>query len=140
RRGAYPLALRHRLRRRRAGRPCLTTGQADVFGGEIPATPYADNRGDRIGRAILKARRPGCPAVILGGHGLFAFGPDPVAAVKAARLAEYFARLNCFALLLGRSAGRELTGLAAAEVRKWNRRYQGGGYGQEPARRGVSRR
>ena len=43
--------------------PLCLTAIADEFGGEIPCTPYVDNEGDAIGRAILRitpARRQSC--------------------------------------------------------------------------------
>lgn len=115
-----------------AGMPitCLTTGQADVFGGEIPVTPYVDNQGNNIGKAIIKAYRPGCPAVVLGQHGLFAFAETPEKAVLSAKLTEYFARINFLAFLLGKAAGKKITPLMEKEIKKWYRRYHGGGYGQ----------
>lgn len=109
---------------------CLTTGQADIFGGEIPVTPYADNQADNIGKAIIKAYRPGCPAIILGQHGVFAFAESPEKAVLAAKLTEYFAQINLFGLLLGKAAGRKVLPIAEKEIQKWYRRYHGGGYGQ----------
>jgi len=116
-----------------AGLPvaCLTTGQADIFGGEIPVTPYVDNQADHIGEAIAAAYRPGCPAVILGRHGVFAFAETPKKAVLAARLTEYFAGINLQAILLGRAFGQEIPALRPEEIKKWFDRYHGGGYGQE---------
>jgi len=109
---------------------CLTTGQADIFGGEIPVTPYADNKEDNIGQAIVKAYRPGCPAVILGQHGVFAFDESPYKAVLAARFTDYFARINLFAILLGKTLRKKILPLTDKEIEKWYRRYHGGGYGQ----------
>ena len=109
---------------------CLTTGQADIFGGEIPVAPYADNQADNIGKAIIKTCRPGCPAIVLGQHGVFAFAESPEKAVLAARMTEYFAQINLFGLLLGKAAGRKVLPMAEKEVQKWYRRYHGGGYGQ----------
>jgi L-ribulose-5-phosphate 4-epimerase len=110
---------------------CLTTGQADVFGGAIPVTPYADNRTDNIGKEIVKAYRPGCPAIILGQHGVFAFDESPEKAVLAAKLTEYFAQINLFGLIIGKAAGRNVRPMPEAEIQKWYRRYHGGGYGQK---------
>ncbi len=59
------------------GRPipvCLTA-IADQFGAEIPCTPYVDNEGDHIGQAILR-RRNRAPAILLGNHGVFAWGKN----------------------------------------------------------------
>ena len=111
--------------------PCLTTGQADIFGGEIPVTPYADNQADNIGKAIIKAYRPGCPAIILGQHGIFAFDENPEKAIRAAKLTEYFAQINLLGLLLGKASGRKVLPMAEKEIQKWYRRYHGGGYGQK---------
>ena len=113
---------------------CLTTGQADIFGGEIPVTPYTDNQADNIGKAIIKAYRPGCPAIILGQHGVFAFDESPEKAVLAAKLTEHFARINLSGLLLGKTAGRSVLPLPEEEIQKWYRRYHGGGYGQRRKR------
>jgi L-ribulose-5-phosphate 4-epimerase len=110
--------------------PCLTTGQADIFGGEIPVTPYADNQADTIGKTIIETYRPGCPAIILGQHGVFAFAESPEKAVLAAKLTEYFARINFFGLLLGKAAGRDVLPMPEEEIQKWYRRHHDGGYGQ----------
>jgi L-ribulose-5-phosphate 4-epimerase len=64
--------------------PCLTA-IADEFGGEIPFAPYVDNLGDHIGEAILKYRTYS-PAVLLGRHGGFAFGPRPPGLLSWRRL------------------------------------------------------
>ena len=109
---------------------CLTTGQADIFGGEIPVTPYVDNQADHIGKAIMKVHRPGCPAIILGQHGVFTFDENPEKAVLAAKLTEYFAQINFFGLILGKAAGRKVLPMAEKEIHKWYRRYHNGGYGQ----------
>lgn len=111
--------------------PCLTTGQADVFGGEIPVTEYVDNKSDNIGRAILKNVKPGCPAIILGKHGVFAFDSTPEKAVFAAQMTEYFAKINLFAIILGKSLGKGIKELPASEIKKWYERYHGKGYGQK---------
>ncbi|MCM8814545.1 MAG: class II aldolase/adducin family protein [Candidatus Omnitrophica bacterium] len=111
--------------------PCFTTGQADVFGGEIPVTEYADNKSDNIGKMILKHIKPGCPAVIAGKHGLFAFDSTPEKAVFAAHMAEYFAKINLLAIILGNSTGKKLKSLPESEIKKWYERYHGKGYGQK---------
>ncbi|MCX7706217.1 MAG: class II aldolase/adducin family protein [bacterium] len=111
--------------------PCLTTGQADVFGSEIPVSEYADNKSDNIGKAILKYRKPGCPAVILGKHGVFTFDTSPEKAVFAALMTEYFAKINLFAIILGNLKGKKLSPLSETEIKKWYERYHGKGYGQK---------
>jgi L-ribulose-5-phosphate 4-epimerase len=111
--------------------PCLTTGQADVFGGEIPVSDYADNRGNNIGKSILNYKREGCPSIILGSHGVFSFDITPEKAVFAALMTEYFAKINLFAIFLGKTKGIEVKPMVQAEIEKWYKRYHGGGYGQK---------
>jgi L-ribulose-5-phosphate 4-epimerase len=108
-----------------AGRPipCALTAMADEFGGEIPCAPYADNEGDHIGEAILAARTR-APAVLLENHGVFAFGPTPTAAVKAAAMAEDAAKTLALATRLG-----DPHPLPPVEIEKWWTRYHEG-YGQ----------
>jgi L-ribulose-5-phosphate 4-epimerase len=64
--------------------PCILTAIADEFGGAIPCAPYIDNEGDHIGQGILEHRRPGAPAILLGNHGVFAWGSSVKDALKAA--------------------------------------------------------
>ena len=107
------------------GRPipvCLTA-IADQFGAEIPCTPYVDNEGDQIGQAILRYRNR-APAILLGNHGVFAWGPTPREALKVAVMTEDVAKTVHLALQLGQP--REL---APEEVKKWYDRYRYG-YGQ----------
>ncbi len=111
--------------------PCLTTGQADIFGGEIPVTGYVDNRSDNIGKEILKHRKNGCPAIILGKHGVFAFDSTPEKAVFIAQMVEYFAKINLFAIILTNYTGKPIKSLPAGEIKKWYERYHGKGYGQK---------
>src|SRR5579859_835349 len=54
--------------------PAYLTAIADEFGTEIPCAPYVDNAGDHIGEAIIAAAGKS-PVVLLGNHGVFAFGP-----------------------------------------------------------------
>ncbi len=111
--------------------PCYSTGHADLFGGEIPCAPYADNTGDRIGEAVCRWRRPGCPAVLAGKHGVFAFDATPEKAVKAAVLAEFAALTARGALAIGEALGKEPAPLPPAQIKLWYDRYHGGGYGQK---------
>lgn len=107
------------------GRPiplCLTA-IADEFGGEIPCAPYVDNEGDHIGQAILK-HRGRAPAIILGNHGVFAWGATPDAALKAAIMTEDVAKTVFLAFQLGQPAP-----LPPDEAEKWYARYHGR-YGQ----------
>ena len=112
--------------------PCLSTGHADVFGGDIPVTPYTDNKGNNIGETILKFYRKKCPAIIVGRHGIFAFGPSPQEAVKIAILTEHVAQISFGGLILGKLIkGKEVLPLPDKEIEKWYSRYHGGGYGQD---------
>jgi L-ribulose-5-phosphate 4-epimerase len=108
-----------------AGRPipCALTAMADEFGGEIPCAPYADNEGDHIGEAILAARTR-APAVLLAGHGVFAFDATPAKAVKAAAMVEDAAKTLAIATGLG-----DARPLPAEEIEKWWTRYHAT-YGQ----------
>jgi len=112
------------------GRPipvCLTA-IADQFGAEIPCTPYVDNEGDHIGQAILKHRNR-APAILLGHHGVFAWGTTVRDALKVAVMTEDVAKTAHLAALLGQP--RELP---PEEVKKWYDRYRHG-YGQPSAAR-----
>jgi len=80
--------------------PLALTAIADEFGGEIPCTPYVDNEGDHIGQAILQHRGRG-PAILLGSHGVFAWGDSPGAALKAAVMVEDVAKTILLAEQLG---------------------------------------
>lgn len=108
-----------------AGKPiplCLTA-IADEFGAEIPCTPYVDNQGDHIGRAILEHRNR-APAILLANHGTFAWGDSPRAALKAAVMTEDVAKTVYLAMQIGRP--REIP---PEEAEKWYDRYHSR-YGQ----------
>ncbi len=104
--------------------PVVLTAIADEFGAEIPCAPYVDNEGEHIGEAIL-AHRNVSPAMLLGNHGVFAWGSAPAAALKAAVMVEDVAKTVWLALQMGTPVA-----LPPAEVAKWNDRYQNR-YGQE---------
>lgn len=104
--------------------PCVLTAIADEFGGEIPCAPYVDNEGDHIGEAILAHKNDRAPAILLGNHGVFAWGDSPRAALKAAIMVEDVARTVWLAMQMG-----EPNALLPAEVEKWWDRYQNR-YGQ----------
>lgn len=104
--------------------PAYLTAIADEFGGEIPCAPYVDNVGDHIGEAVIAAAGKS-PVVLLGNHGVFAFGPTVAAAFKAAVMVEDVARTCHLALQLGQPEP-----LPASEVRKWYDRYHST-YGQK---------
>src|SRR3972149_2637190 len=85
-----------------AGKPiplCLTA-IADEFGQEIPCAPYIDNEGDHIGEAIIRYRGR-APAILLGNHGVFAWGGNPPAALKAAVMVEDVAKTVHLAMQIG---------------------------------------
>ncbi len=78
---------------RREPIPCVITGMADEFGGEIPVGPFAIIGDDSIGRGIvatLDGHRS--RAVLMANHGVFAIGKDAADAVKAAVMCEDVAR------------------------------------------------
>lgn len=82
--------------------PCVITGMADEFGGEIPVGPFAIIGDDSIGRGIvatLDGHRS--RAVLMQNHGVFTIGRDPTDAVKAAVMCEDVARTVHIARQLG---------------------------------------
>jgi len=103
--------------------PVCLTAIADQFGAEIPCTPYVDNEGDHIGQAILRYRNRS-PAILLGHHGVFAWGRTVRDALKVAVMTEDLAKTVHLAMQLGQP--RELP---ADEIKKWYDRYRHG-YGQ----------
>ncbi|HMS54904.1 MAG TPA: class II aldolase/adducin family protein [Fimbriimonadaceae bacterium] len=103
--------------------PLVLTAIADEFGAEIPCTPYVDNEGEHIGEAILKHRNR-APAILLGNHGVFAWGDSPRSALKAAVMTEDVAKTVFLAMQLGQPHP-----LSAEEAEKWYDRYQNR-YGQ----------
>jgi L-ribulose-5-phosphate 4-epimerase len=91
-----------------AGRalPCryealLRFGYAD----DIPVVPWAPRGSAASVAGILDALRnhPGTPAVLLGNHGVLAFGPSPEAAAAVAVAVEESARVEVLAASLGGS-------------------------------------
>jgi L-ribulose-5-phosphate 4-epimerase len=103
--------------------PCVLTAISDEFGGEIPCAPYIDNEGDHIGEAILKYRGRG-PAILLGNHGVFAWGETVEKALKAAIMIEDVAKTVHLSYQLGQPVP-----IDPAEVEKWWDRYHNR-YGQ----------
>jgi L-ribulose-5-phosphate 4-epimerase len=103
--------------------PCVLTAISDEFGGEIPCAPYIDNEGDHIGEAILKYRGRG-PAILLGNHGVFAWGETVEKALKAAIMIEDVAKTVHLSYQLGQPIQ-----IDPAEVEKWWDRYHNR-YGQ----------
>ena len=82
--------------------PCVITGMADEFGGEIPLAPFSIIGDESIGRAIvatLTGHRS--RAVLLANHGVFTIGSNGRDAVKAAVMCEDAARTVHLAEQLG---------------------------------------
>lgn len=111
--------------------PVYSTSHADIFGHEIPCTPYADNQKDHIGKIILRRRKPGCPAILLGRHGVFVFEESVSRAIKTAILVEYVARTSREALELSKILKKPLKPFSKKEAKKWYDRHHGGCYGQK---------
>lgn len=73
--------------------PCVITGMADEFGGEVPVGPFAVIGDDTIGRGIVETLRGHrSRAVLMQNHGPFTIGKDARDAVKAAVMVEDVAR------------------------------------------------
>jgi L-ribulose-5-phosphate 4-epimerase len=103
--------------------PLVLTAIADEFGAEIPCAPYVDNEGEHIGEAILKYRNRS-PAILMGNHGVFAWGSSPKSALKAAIMTEDVAKTVWLACVLG-----EPRVIPPEEAEKWYDRYHNR-YGQ----------
>lgn len=103
--------------------PLVLTAIADEFGAEIPCAPYVDNEGEHIGEAILQHRNR-APAILMGNHGVFAWGDSPRAALKAAIMTEDVAKTVHLALQIGTPLP-----IPPAEAEKWYDRYHNR-YGQ----------
>jgi L-ribulose-5-phosphate 4-epimerase len=106
--------------------PVCLTAIADEFGDVIPCAPYVSNQGDEIGRSILE-NRTSAPAVLLGRHGVFAWGKSASAALKSAAMVEDVAKTVFLARQIG--SVREL---APEQIALWNDRYKNR-YGQSKA-------
>jgi L-ribulose-5-phosphate 4-epimerase len=100
--------------------PCVLTGMADEFGGQIPCGPFARIGGDDIGKGIvatLSGHRS--PAVLMRSHGVFTIGGSARDAVKAAVMCEDAARTVHIARALG-----EPHPIAQADIDSLHERYQ----------------
>jgi len=107
--------------------PCVITGMADEFGGEIPVGPFAIIGDDSIGRGIvatLDGHRS--RAVLMQNHGVFTIGKDAKDAVKAAVMCEDVART----IHIARQGG-ELIPIPQDKIDALFDRYQNV-YGQAP--------
>lgn len=103
--------------------PLVLTAIADEFGAEIPCAPYVDNEGEHIGEAILKYRNR-APSILMGNHGVFAWGASPKAALKAAVMTEDVAKTVWLAMQIG-----DPKPISGEEAEKWYDRYHNR-YGQ----------
>lgn len=103
--------------------PLVLTAIADEFGAEIPCAPYVDNEGEHIGEAILKYRNR-APSILMGNHGVFAWGDSPRSALKAAVMTEDVAKTVWLAMQIGTPKP-----IPPDEAEKWYDRYHNR-YGQ----------
>lgn len=81
--------------------PVVLTAIADEFGGPIPVGPYVSIGDDGIGRAIVE-HIGHSPSILMKQHGIFALGPTPEAALKAAVMTEDVAKTVHLAWQIGR--------------------------------------
>lgn len=94
--------------------PCLGTTHADYFHGAVPVTNflapeeisagYEENTGTVICRAFEELDPEEIPAVLVRGHGPFAWGPDATNAARNAVILEAVARLNYYTTVLSPKA------------------------------------
>jgi L-ribulose-5-phosphate 4-epimerase len=93
--------------------PCFGTTHSDYFHGPIPTTPHMDrsevegdyewNTGQLIIRRFEQLDPASMPAVLVGGHGPFCWGPTIDAAVQNAVILEEIARMALHTVLLNPS-------------------------------------
>lgn len=98
--------------------PCLSTEQADYFGGPIRCLEYHDLHT----WGAHAAPREGEKALLLGNHGALTFGNTPKEAVDLAIALENVAQKTYLALMLHDPSGFRYR-LPEAEVEKWHERY-----------------
>ncbi len=103
--------------------PLVLTAIADEFGDEIPCAPYIDNEDEHIGEAILKYKNRS-PSILMGNHGVFAWGASPKAALKAAIMTEDVAKTVWLSMQIGTPIP-----IPPEEAEKWYDRYHNR-YGQ----------
>lgn len=107
--------------------PCVITGMADEFGGDIPVGPFAIIGDDSIGRGIVATLRGHrSRAVLMQNHGPFTIGSNARDAVKAAVMCEDVART----IHLSRQLGEPIA-IPADKIDALFGRYQNV-YGQTP--------
>lgn len=82
--------------------PCVITGMADEFGGEIPVGPFSIIGDESIGKVIVETLAGHrSRAILLANHGVFTIGKDAREAVKAAVMCEDSARTVHLARQIG---------------------------------------
>lgn len=105
--------------------PCVLTATADEFGGPIPIGGFALIGGEEIGREVVRVLKDHpSPAILMQNHGVFALGPTPQAALKAAVMCEDVARTSFLAMQLGQPIP-----LRPEDIAKLHQRYSQA-YGQ----------
>lgn len=103
--------------------PTCLTEIADQFGGDIPCAPYISFEATNLADCILRYRTQ-APAILLGNHGMFAWGTSPRDVLKTAQMVENAAKTVWLSLQIGRPVE-----LPSEETARWNERYQSR-YGQ----------
>jgi L-ribulose-5-phosphate 4-epimerase len=82
--------------------PCVITGMADEFGGEIPVGPFSIIGDESIGKVIVETLTGHrSRAILLANHGVFTIGKSAREAVKAAVMCEDSARTVHLARQIG---------------------------------------
>ena len=74
--------------------PCVSTMQADIFGGEIPLSDWCTIGGEDIGKEVVRLyEQTNVPATLIRGHGIFCIADTLEHAVRNAILAEECAKV-----------------------------------------------
>jgi len=108
------------------GIPLYLTEQGDLFGTNIPVSDYVPPGDEAIGRQFsAKAAGGKVKALLMKQHGVFAAGPGPVDALKAAVTVEHSAKVSFVA-----ESGGEPEELPSAEGKRLYEKYMNN-YGQE---------
>ena len=95
---------------------CLSTEQADMFGGTIHCLPYSAHD---VWSVIFKEKE--VPAVLLGRHGGLTVADDPLKAVNLALRMEDVARKNFLAKQM--FPHTTLGVLGEKEIKRWRKRF-----------------
>ena len=99
--------------------PAVLTAIADEFGGPVPVGAYCCIGEEAIGEEIVRSIGSS-PAILMKNHGVFTVGPTPVAALKAAVMAEDVARTVYLAEQLDTGGLEEIP---PEEVARGHKRY-----------------